>query len=134
MSIASGMEEKMKILVLDDDRMIREAIKTSLSERYSLLFASTFDEAVKILNDSELDGILKVIKFKAIMTDFETGIQTPLWPERYTLEMLDRQKRKVGQDAWDRNYMQNPGSSSTNRTFTDEMIDQCLNPLISSDH
>jgi hypothetical protein len=88
----------------------------------------------RLANDSELDGILKVIKFKAIMTDFETGIQTPLWPERYTLEMLDRQKRKVGQDAWDRNYMQNPGSSSANRTFTDEMIDGCLNPLISLSH
>lgn len=56
--MASSMEQKMKILVLDDDRMIREAIKTSLSERYSLLFASTFDEAVKILNDSELDGAI----------------------------------------------------------------------------
>jgi hypothetical protein len=48
--------------------------------------------------------------------------------------MLDRQRRKVGQDAWDRNYMQSPGSSNSNRTFTDEMVDSCLNPLISLRH
>jgi hypothetical protein len=88
----------------------------------------------RLADDPDLEGILKVIKFKAIVTDFETGEEKPLWPERYTMEMLDRQKRKVGQDAWDRNYMQSPGSSNSNRTFTDEMVDNCLNPLISLSH
>lgn len=88
----------------------------------------------RLMDDGELDGILKVIKFKAIMTDYETGEQTPLWPERYTLDMLDRQRRKVGQDAWDRNYMQAPGSSNTNRTFTDQAIERSLSPLISLQH
>ncbi len=88
----------------------------------------------RLADDTDLQGILKVIKFKAIITDFETGEQKPLWPERYTLDMLDRQRRKVGQEAWDRNYMQSPGSSNSNRTFTDEMVDECLNPLISLKH
>lgn len=88
----------------------------------------------RLAEDADLDGILKVIRFKAIMTDFDTGEEKPLWPERYTLDMLDRQRRKVGQEAWDRNYMQNPGSSNSNRTFTDEMVDGCLNPLMSLSH
>jgi hypothetical protein len=88
----------------------------------------------RLADDTDLHGILKVIKFKAIMSDFETGEEKPLWPERYTLDMLDRQRRKVGQDAWDRNYMQSPGSSNKNRTFTDEMLDNCFNPLISLAH
>lgn len=91
----------------------------------------------RIANDADLDGILKVLRFKAIMTDYtdpDNPKEVPLWPERYTLEMLDRQRRKVGQDAWDRNYMQNPGASGKDRTFTDDMIDPCKNPLRSLQH
>lgn len=88
----------------------------------------------RIANDSDLDGILKVMRFKAIMTDPLTGEQRALWPERYSLDQLDRQRRKVGQEAWDRNYMQEPGASNTSRTFTDEAIDAALNPLISLKH
>lgn len=88
----------------------------------------------RIANDDALDGILKVMRFKAVMTDPLTGEQQALWPERYNLEQLDRQRRKVGQEAWDRNYMQEPGVSNTSRTFTDEAIDAALNPLISLQH
>ena len=92
----------------------------------------------RLMEDDDLDGILKVIKFKAIMTDYtdlENPVQTPLWPERYTLDMLDRQRRKVGQEAWDRNYMQEPGASqSGDRTFTDQAIERALNPQLSLLH
>lgn len=91
----------------------------------------------RIANDPDLDGILKVIRLKAIMTDYTdpaNPVERPLWPERYTLDMLDRQRRKVGQEAWDRNYMQNPGASGKDATFTDEHIDHCKNPLLSLNH
>lgn len=91
----------------------------------------------RIENDDDLHGILKVMKFKAIMTDYsdpDNPVEKALWPERYNLDQLDRQRRKVGQDAWDRNYMQNPGLSNTSRTFTDQAIDASLNPLLSLHH
>lgn len=92
------------------------------------------DVYAELEDDDELEGILKVIKFKAIVTDYtdpDNPVQRPLWPERYTLDMLDRQRRKVKQEAWDRNYMQNPGASKKDETFGDEHIDPCKNPLIS---
>jgi hypothetical protein len=88
----------------------------------------------RIANDPDLDGILKVMRFKAVMTNPLTGEQTALWPERYDLDQLDRQRRKVGQEAWDRNYMQEPGASDTNRTFTEEAIERALNPNLSLKH
>jgi hypothetical protein len=88
----------------------------------------------RMANDEDLSDILKVIKFRAIRTDPVTGEQHALWPERYNLDQLDRQRRKVGQEAWDRNYMQEPGVSATNRVFTDEMIDRCKDPNISLSH
>ena len=88
----------------------------------------------RIADDPDLEGILKVMRFKAIMTDATTGEQTALWPERYSLEQLDRQRRKVGQDAWDRNYMQSPGASNTARTFSDDAINASLDPNRSLRH
>jgi hypothetical protein len=88
----------------------------------------------RLANDDSLSGILKVIKFKAIRTDPITGEQTALWPERYNLDQLDRQRRKVGNEAWDRNYMQEPGASNTDRVFTDEMIDRCKDSNLSLKH
>lgn len=91
----------------------------------------------RLAEDPDLDGILKVIKFKAIMTDYTdpaNPVERPLWPERYTLDMLDRQRRKVGQEAWDRNYMQAPSASKRDATFTDEHIGKCLNELVSLRH
>lgn len=70
--------------------------------------------------------ILKVLKFPAILTDHATGAQRPLFPERYNLDQLERQRRKVGQEAWDRNYMQAPGvSRKKHTTFTEEDLDAC---------
>lgn len=91
----------------------------------------------RIADDEDLDGILKVIKFKAIMTDYTdpaNPVERPLWPERYTLDNLDRQRRKVGPEAWDRNYMQNPGASRKDAVFLDEHIDPCKNEMRSLHH
>lgn len=74
-------------------------------------------------------GILKVIRYPAILTDHATGELTPLWPERYTLEQLDRMRRKVGMDAWDRNFMQSPGASRKGKgAFSRDAIDGCKVP------
>lgn len=91
----------------------------------------------RLETDEDLSGILKVLKFKAVMTDYsdpDNPVEKALWPERYNLDQLDRQRRKVGQEAWDRNYMQNPGASQGSRTFTDQAIEASLNPLISLHH
>jgi len=91
----------------------------------------------RFAEDPHLDGILKVIKFPAIITDYtdmNNPVQKPLWPERYTLEMLERQRRKVGEEAWNRNYMQNPAANRKNATFTPENVEHCLNPQLSLLH
>ena len=76
--------------------------------------------------------ILRVIKFPAIVTD-EQGEPEPLWPDFFTMESLDRIRRKVGEEAWSRNYMQEPSSSAA-ATFNEESIKKCLNPLRSVNH
>lgn len=88
----------------------------------------------RLADDEELEGILTVKKFAAIRTDAITGEQVALWPERYNLDQLDRMRRKVGEEAWSRNYMQNPSAGAKNRTFGDAVLDKCKNSLISLDH
>ena len=78
------------------------------------------------------EDILRVIKFPAIVTN-DKGEPEPLWPEMFSMEKLDRIRRKVGEEAWSRNYMQEP-SSSVSATFTDDAIQKCLNPLRSVNH
>lgn len=80
----------------------------------------------RLENDDELYGIMRVIKLPAIVPNAETGEPEPLWPQLYTMEQLDRQRRKVGPDAWDRNYMQNPGASRKREYFNDGELRQCL--------
>jgi hypothetical protein len=85
----------------------------------------------RIMTEIDKD-ILQVIKFPAIITNSK-GEPEPLWPEMFTMEALDRIRRKVGEEAWSRNYMQEP-SSSMSATFTEEAIQTCLNPLRSVNH
>ena len=49
------------------------------------------------------------------------------------MESLDRIRRKVGEEAWSRNYMQEPSSSAA-ATFDEKSIKKCLNPLRSVNH
>jgi len=82
-----------------------------------------------LMDDPDLDqSIMKVLRFPAIITDHDTGEEKSLWPEKWPLEKLERQKKKVGAEAWDRNYMQNPGVSSRGRgTFDKEAVEPCKN-------
>jgi len=92
------------------------------------------DIYARLADDPNLEGILKVIRYPAVRTNIVTGEQEALWPERYNLDQLERMRRKVGEEAWDRNYMQAPASNSKNRTFTDEAIEASLHPMYSLQH
>lgn len=81
-------------------------------------------------------SFFRIIRMPAIVRDHKTGEKVPLWPrdERskhkqkgYTLESLARIREKVGEDAWSRNYMQQPRAKSLG-TFTEDIIDRCKNP------
>ena len=85
----------------------------------------------RVMEEIDTD-LLQVIKFPAIITN-KQGEPEPLWPEMFSMEKLDRIRRKVGEEAWSRNYMQEP-SSSMSATFTDDSIQKCLNPLRSVNH
>jgi hypothetical protein len=85
-----------------------------------------------LLEDTDLGDIMKVITLPAVITDNDTGEQQPLWEGVHTLESLDRIRRKVGQDVWDRNWMQKPGASRDGKgTFNREMVDACKDPELS---
>lgn len=88
----------------------------------------------RLEDDDDLDGILKVVRLPAIVENKITGLTEPLWPERFTLDELDRIRRKVGQAVWDRAYMMHRGSESALRTFTDDAIDRCKDSEVSLEH
>lgn len=75
------------------------------------------------------DRVLKIVRLPAITYDPVTLEEIPLWPERYNLEQLHRMEIKVGDEAWSRNYMQNPAAAK-NRTFDDDAIAKSCNPMI----
>ena len=82
------------------------------------------DVYANLLNDVELEGIMKVLRFPAVMTDYDTREQRPLDPARHTLESLDRMRRKVGPDIWDRNWMQEPGATKKGKgTFAKTFVE-----------
>lgn len=74
------------------------------------------------------EGLLKIVKFRALQFD-DQGNASSLWPERYPLDVLERIKKKVGQEAWDRNYMMDPGASdSDRRAFREAYLQKCVRP------
>lgn len=91
--------------------------------------------------DREFGGedFYQKIEFPAIVIDSLTGDRVPLWQRNeetgagYTMEMLERLRKKVGEDAWWRNYMQKP-KTSTLVVFSDEGIQKCENHYRSLNH
>lgn len=72
-------------------------------------------------------NILRVIKMPMIVTDDLSGNKRPLWPEKYSMEEVERIRVKATEPIWHRTYMQAP-SASTSKTFTDQVIEPALNP------
>ena len=72
------------------------------------------------------------IEFPAIVMNQVTGEPEPLWPRDeelgigYTMEMLARLRKKVGEEAWWRNYMQKPKSGELD-VFSEDGIAKCQN-------
>src|SRR4029450_728508 len=84
------------------------------------------DDVYEVL-DAELDpDLCQVVRYPPIVERY--GEQVPLWPERWTLEGLDRMRRKVGDKVWETNWLQTP-TAKKRRTFTAEDFDNCLWPL-----
>lgn len=93
------------------------------------------DVYAELLDDTDLEDIMKVLRFPAVITDHDTGQQKPLWEGHHTMESLDRMRRKVGSTVWDRNWMQNPGASRKGKgTFTDTDIDKNFDMFTSLEH
>lgn len=80
----------------------------------------------------EADIIDRYIKLPPIITN-DQGEQVSIWPEKWPLDKLANMRRKVGDDAWARNYMQMPAARG-DATFTQETVDACKNPLLSILH
>ena len=86
--------------------------------------------------DDEFRGedFYKKVEFPAIVLDNTTQEPKPLWEydERtrtgYTMESLERLRKKVGEEAWWRNYMQAPKSNEL-EVFSEDGINLCLNPM-----
>lgn len=87
----------------------------------------------EVLMDEFGPDILRVIKLPAVVFNELTNEYEPLWPHNpetgagYTMEMLERIRTKVGEEAWARNYMQNPMVAG-DRTFSDKHIEAMVNP------
>jgi hypothetical protein len=47
------------------------------------------------------------------------------WPEQWPMDVLERRRKKVGEETWARVYLQRPYSSAS-ATFTDEAIETAL--------
>lgn len=78
------------------------------------------DFASALEDDEELADMLTVVKFRAIVKNPLTGEDEPLWPARYSLDSLDRIRRKIKDDAFERNYMMTSGVQRNKFGFSDE--------------
>jgi hypothetical protein len=77
------------------------------------------------LEDAIDDDILQIIRMPALIVDPDTQTEFPLWPERWDLEKLDRMRRKVGEERWQRNWMQRPLAAGAT-SFSEEDMRACL--------
>jgi len=78
------------------------------------------DIGAALEDDDDLDGILTIIKFRAIVKNPITGEDEPLWPAAFTMDKLERIRRKIKDPAFDAGYLMAPGASKTKRTFSDD--------------
>lgn len=65
--------------------------------------------------------------------DGELEVSPWLWPERYSEADYERLRRNAGPEGWARKYQQD-WRPAVGRTFNQEMIDACKNPLRKIEH
>lgn len=76
----------------------------------------------------------KIVRFKAHDPQRIVLFDTPwLWPDRYSVDEYAKMRKNVGEDAWARNYQQQPRLAGSS-TFTEQMLDKVKIPLRSVDH
>ena len=84
------------------------------------------------LEDYMPADILRTIKLPAIVTDPVTLEQRPLWHEHYTMEQMDRIRRKTERSGgWAASYMQRPKAIGVD-TFDEETINAGCNSQLSN--
>lgn len=121
-------------------RWIRQDVFSRAGEEgITTIFGTRVDDGdalEELLDDPNLDeSIMKTIILPAIYTDPVDNTVKSLWPERWPLEALERQIAKVGQEAFDRNYLQKPGANTKGRgTFSKDAVEPCQDPAISLMH
>jgi hypothetical protein len=97
------------------------------------------DDVYELMEEAFDEDILQIIKLPALRRSSYTKKLEPLWPYDeetgwgWTPEMLDRQRRTVGESAWDRNYMQKPSAKGA-QTFQSDIVENTFNPLRSLTH
>lgn len=95
------------------------------------------DALEALLDDPDLDdSVMKTIILPAVYADpLDNNTIKSIWPEKWPLEALERQRKLVGQDAFDRNYLQKPGANTKGRgAFAKDTVEPCLDPTISLMH
>lgn len=126
-------------LILDDCQSVKSAGQTTMiveKLRQDFFSRPGMFGRIAILGTrvSELDiynelieaGLIdRLICFPAYTTKIDGTVEW-LWPERYSPEQYEQMRKRVGEAAWWRNYMQRP-TAATEATFTKEMIDGCKN-------
>lgn len=85
----------------------------------------------KVIAEFEGEPWFRLITFPAIVSNNVTGELEPLWPEDpdtgqgYSMEFLAATRKRVGEDAWWRNYMQDPRSSGLDYFDADKLAECC---------
>jgi hypothetical protein len=134
---ADVVGSRMDALILDDTQSIRTLDQTDKivalirqdwlsrpgSKGRTFIIGTRVGEK-DVYSELEDAGIIdKMILFRA-----HDGDGNWLWPERYSPEEYARMRRNVGERGWERNYMQR-ATITGERTFTQEMIEECSNPM-----
>ena len=97
------------------------------------------DFYARVINEFRGEDFFQLVQYPAIVLDHVTQEPKPLWEYSaidgagYSMDQLERLRKKVGEEAWWRNYMQQPRTSSL-IVFSDEGIEKSQNPHRSMNH
>jgi hypothetical protein len=100
--------------VVGDDDIAERLIDDEVCDHVTVLKAHDPDRYLDLGPRANKDGVMEPSEF--------------LWPERYSEQDYDRLRRNAGPEGWARKYQQD-WRPSIGRTFSQEMIDNCQNPL-----
>ena len=97
---------------------------------FTTVFGNRVDEGdiYEAMQDELPDDVLRVVKYPAILE--RNGQVEPLWPERWPMEKLERQRSILTPAAWERNWMGRPRAQKL-KSFTEDITGKALNPNVS---